>query len=257
MKQRAKSRTYTKSSYTKFQNDVISKAKPYLNYTTAYDFDKKESDGVKRNGKYTFHCSGFATYITNKVMKQYAAPYKISANMKELFNTTTILNEGLTGEMKAVKVCGSTLDISKLKAGDILFFKMSGSDVDHCAIYLGNSNFIQSTKTCKDTYTEKGKDADGGVCIAPLRDVYKNTFAGAKRYLPQQVKTAGITMTASKKKVNLFSARECSGDTKAEIPLGSQVTLLYTYKIGNNVNAYVRYGDQKGYVFKYKDSLSE
>ena len=251
----AKNRTYTKSSYTKYQNQVIKKSMAYLKYTTAYDFDKKESDGVKRNGKYTFHCSGFASFITNKVMTQYAPPYSITANMAQLWDTTFILNEGLTGQMKAVKVCGSTLDKSKLKAGDILFFKMTSDDVDHCAIYLGNGNFIHSTKTCKDTYFEKGKDSDGGVCIAPLRDVYKSTFAGAKRYLPNTVKTADVDMTA-KKKTKLYSTRECkSGTNTAEISAKEEVKLLYTYKIGSNVNAYVKYGDKKGYVFNYSKSL--
>lgn len=253
VKQRAKSRTYTKSSYTRYQNQVIKKAMPYLQYNTAYDFDKKESDGVKRNGRYTFHCSGFATFITNKVMTSYAAPYNISANMAELWDTTFILNEGMTGQMKAVKVCGSTLDVSKLKAGDILFFKMSGSSVDHCAIYLGNSNFIQSTKTCKDAYFENGKDSNGGVCIAPLRDVYKETFAGAKRYLPAQVKTAGKTLIA-KKAVSLYPTRKCTSGTQAndKLPVNSQATLLFTYKIGKNENAYVKCGDKKGYVFNYE-----
>ena len=68
---------------------------------------------------------------------------------------------------------GSDVPIDKLRAGDLVFFKSEKANrIAHVGIYIGNGNFIHSSK---------GKR---GVAVSSLSDDYfKNRFAGARRVL--------------------------------------------------------------------------
>lgn len=249
--------SYAPLCKTEYQRETVTKAKYVLDHwKTGYDFKKKYSNGRAVNGRYLFHCSGFATWVINDVMKKRIPPYKASENLDDLPKTQVMYNEGLKGEFKAQKVCGSKLNLSALQPGDILFFKMNSSKIDHCAIYLGKGQIIQSTKTCKNVWFNSGKNTTGGVCIAPIADVYKRSFAGAIRILPVTTTSADLKGVTTKN-IKIYRTRECnSGTQKDQIAAGSEVTILYTYKIGANENAYARYESNKyGYIYRYKESI--
>lgn len=59
---------------------------------------------------------------------------------------------------------GNTVYLSDLKAGDLLFFGKSETNITHCAIYLGNDQMIESIGGKTNTKYNKGK----GVTISSL-----------------------------------------------------------------------------------------
>jgi len=63
--------------------------------------------------------------------------------------------------------------IGELKAGDLVFFKSERANrITHVGIYIGNGNFIHSSKGKK------------GVAVSSLSDDhFRNNFAGARRVL--------------------------------------------------------------------------
>ncbi len=68
---------------------------------------------------------------------------------------------------------GMDVSINDLKAGDLVFFKSGkGNRIGHVGIYIGDGNFIHSSKGKK------------GVSVSSLSDEYfKKRFAGARRIL--------------------------------------------------------------------------
>lgn len=257
VKKRKKYLSYCK---TDLQKKVVKEAfRIYRKWDTAYDFDKKFSDGTKKNGKYFFHCSGYATYVVNKVAKKQAPPYYVTSDTEKLASTGYILNEGIKGQVKAKTICKGKLNFKKLQPGDILFFKVMDDDprkIDHVAIYIGNKQIIESTRYTKGVYTNKGYDKDGGVCIAPLKGMYKTGFVKAVRLLPKKFYAANITKKV-KKTSAIFKDSNCENENGDKIYVGDSVTILYTYRTSTGKhNAYISYGDGKtGYLYLYKEKL--
>lgn len=70
-----------------------------------------------------FDCSGFTSYVFNKV--------------------------GITlpRTSQAQSTAGESVKKADLKAGDLVFFKTSGSGISHVGIYIGDSKFISSTSS--------------------------------------------------------------------------------------------------------------
>ena len=68
---------------------------------------------------------------------------------------------------------GLDVPISELKAGDLVFFKSEKANrITHVGIYIGNGNFIHSSRGKK------------GVAVSSLSDDhFRNSFAGARRVL--------------------------------------------------------------------------
>jgi cell wall-associated NlpC family hydrolase len=69
---------------------------------------------------------------------------------------------------------GADVPVEQLRAGDLVFFKSEKTNrISHVGIYIGNGNFIHSSR---------GKR---GVAVSSLSDDYfKKHFAGARRVLP-------------------------------------------------------------------------
>ncbi|MBE5905554.1 MAG: NlpC/P60 family protein [Lachnospiraceae bacterium] len=153
----------------KYQTRVLKVAKKvYTKWKTAYGHNASEGKKAK-NGKRYFDCSGFVSYCLNTGMHKYSKKYQLSKNIKTIYNTKKV------GKWKVKKILSNKLKESKLKPGDVLFFKLNGGKdkYDHCAIYLGNGEMIHSTH-----------NFGGKVRLMPLTGIYEDGFVAAKRYIP-------------------------------------------------------------------------
>ena len=93
---------------TELQEEIIERAfKIYKNWDTAYDFGSDYSKNVKKkNGKYLFHCSGFASYVYNKVLREYAPPFDLTSDLKAMSTKGSLLNKGFkSSEIKKRVIC--------------------------------------------------------------------------------------------------------------------------------------------------------
>ena len=249
---------YIAGCSTDLQKEILTKAFDiYENWDTAYDFDSKYSKTIqKKNGRYLFHCSGFVSYIFNSIIRQYAPPFEVSSKPDVLANTGVVINEGLKGQIKGKTICSGTIDKSKLQPGDIVCFKLMENDkrkIDHVGIYIGNGQFIHSTRVSKGLYLDGGLDPDGGVCIAPLKGMYKDGFKKAIRILPAKVLSADKEMTATTVS-HVFSDKNCEKVYESNaLHSGDKVKVLFTYKTSSGKhNAYIAYGeDYEKYAYLY------
>ena len=147
---------------------------------TVYKNTKNITPGKKdKKGRMQFDCSGFTSYIANKVMTKYVPNYNISKGIKAQ-RTANALYTDANGTFMAKTVCKKKPDFTKLKPGDFLFFsdkgKKKGTVADHVGIYIGNKEFIHCTPSVN------------GVRIMPLnRGRYKERFLYAKTFLPNDV----------------------------------------------------------------------
>ena len=183
-------KSYNEYCTTKLQKEILKRAMSFTNVNTAYAFKQSDKQGVKRNGKYYFGCSGFASYVTNKVMQKHVSSYYLTSDLTKLARPQVLAAKGRYGKIKSRVICKGKLNnkkLKKLKVGDILLFKMMEDDprkIDHAAIYIGNNQIIQCTRAIKGYHLDSGLDKDGGVCIAPLSETYKSGFRKAIRVLP-------------------------------------------------------------------------
>lgn len=226
--------TSKKSSFeyvgnTKYQQQVLDMAVDIAqNWKTTYAHG--QSNGIPdENGVYGFDCSGFVSYLLNSVMKQDVDTYKVSSSIKTLYETDSIYNEGFPNEF-----CASDVSLSEIQPGDVLFFSQN-SDLDHCAIYLGNNEFAHSSNFWEDD----------SVCIMPLKDTYKEDLVCARRYLPTSVSPANKTMYTTYA-CKMFAERSTEAEVVYTFTKGEAVTVLYT---NNGSWAYVETtGGLKGNV---------
>lgn len=266
----AEMESYLPYCTTELQEEIIKRAfKIYKNWDTAYDFGSDYSKNVKKkNGKYLFHCSGFASYVYNKVLREYAPPFDLTSDLKAMSTKGSLLNKGFkSSEIKKRVICtGGSSGLTsakkkKLQPGDLLFFKMDFDkrSINHVAIYIGNGQIIQSTRVIKGLYTNDGQNTDGGVCIAPLEGMYKENFKKAVRILPEKVKTANKRMKVKVKATNVSSNRNCTKSNGSTLHKGDKVKVLFTYVTKNGKkNAYIAYGKnfkKRGYLYLYKKKL--
>ncbi len=256
------------SDYAKndFQREILEKAMYiWKNWDTKYDFTHKTEDGVpESDGLYAFDCSGLCSYIINQVMQETCPAFELSASTDGMLKQDTIINDGLKGEisLKTIYKNRQKPDTSKLQPGDLLFFDNndSSSDIDHVGMYLGDGEFIQSTKVYIDSPNDVDKKGDpmGGVNIAPLKGMYKEDIVCVLRITPQTAEPANIEMnTIRNKHVKIYGDSRCDSKSKVLAILKNQdpVTVLYTLKKGDGVNAYVRYEGGEGFIYQYKDRL--
>ncbi len=239
--------TETKSSFsytgeTIYQQEVIELALLiYNNWDTTYG-DNDSTGVANSDGQYVFDCSGFASYVLETVMQKYVSLYDLSANLKTLYNTTSIYNQGYNNELTV-----ETVSLSEIQAGDIIFFNIadesdsssSGLSYTHCGIYLGNNEFIH----CSHSF-------GGGVRIMPLTGIYADSIVTIQRYLPTEVMAADQTLyiknPGSGTVAYIRAEASSSSEQLAKLYNGTAVTL----KFYNNGNwAYVEYEDGKfGYI---------
>lgn len=98
-------------------------------------------------------------------------PYQLGGNSKAGIDCSR-LSILLMNEVYHKSIAGSSADIarqtepiakSRLKEGDLVFFKINSDEVSHMGVYLGNGRFIHST-------TQRG------VVISDLQDNYYSKY---------------------------------------------------------------------------------
>lgn len=223
----------------------------FFNWDTKYAHN--QSTGEKDvDGKYGFDCSGFAAYVLDTVMQGSVPTYNLSADIEELYKTSSVYNKGLNGEFKVITVRSGTLKESELQPGDVLFFNVGIEEnqknlpYNHCGIYLGDGEFIHCTRSW-----------GGGVCIMPFTGIYADGFVAAKRYLPDSITTADAIRYTNSQKTCVYESQDSDKDPIVILPAECQVTVLFT---DNGNWSYVSYGANKtGFILtKYLDEqLSE
>lgn len=231
-----KQSTFTYKSDNEMVQKALDKAMSLYKLPTTY-YQGNAAQGTKdSNGKYRFDCSGFVTYVLENAMKDYVPTYELYSKADELYNADVIYNNGLNGEFSAVSV-----SISSIKPGDILFFDMKddvdgekGSGCDHCGIYLGNGEFIHSTRSFNK-----------GLYIMPLSGAYKECLIRIKRFIPDKAVSANKTGYTTSLTTKVYPQKSLDGTPadvlSAEIP----VTILFT----DEHWAYVQYsGTKKGFI---------
>ncbi len=265
--------SYTGFSKNDFQKNILEKAFFIMkNWDTKYDYTHRTEDGVaESDGKYAFDCSGFCSYVVNTVMQETCPAFELSpattkrADAIGMYEQDVIVNEGLKGEVRIETLydIGEKVRVSKLQVGDLLFFDDSDDvkgDIDHVGMYIGNGEFIQSTKAyMKDPNDLIDGEPEGGVCIAPLAGDYMEDILAVRRITPQKVESAEVKMVTTKG-VTIYGDSKCKvGQSKelARLAPGTPVTLMFTMKKGSHLNAYVSYEGGEGFVFEYQDRLSE
>lgn len=211
--------TDTKSTFqytgkTEFQKILIEKAMYIYNHWDTY-YAHQMSNGVPdENGRYGFDCSGLASYLLDQTMHEEVPVYDLSRAIDILYDTKVVYNEGLRGEFKV-----KTVSRSEMQPGDVIFFNLDGEGVDHCGIYMGNDEFIQSTGVWD------------GVCIAPLRGLYRDEHIDSiKRYLPKsssEVLWAKVTMKMNVTWSGLREEADWDAPVKTKIPKGEAVTVRF------------------------------
>lgn len=226
--------TSKKSSFeyegeTKYQQKVLDMAVDIAqNWKTVYTHG--ESNGVPmEDGVYGFDCSGFVSYVINTVMRQDVVTFKLSSAIGTLYETKSVYNEGYPNEFKVTDV-----KLADIQPGDVLFFSLK-SEIDHCAIYLGNNEFAHSSNFW----------GDDSVCIMPLKDSYKEKLTCVRRYIPTSVAPANKTMYTSKS-CKIYISQSSDSEVIYTCSAGEAVNVLYT----NNGNwAYVDAPNgMKGYI---------
>lgn len=216
-----------------YQEDVVSLGKKIATeWKTTYTQGKT---GQKNSsGAYQFDCSGFTTYVINKVMVKKIPTFRLTSNISKLCALDVVYNEGYPGEF-AVK----TVSWNDIQPGDVIFFSHNSSN-DHCGIYIGNNRFVHCTKS------------NGGVAINNIVGYYKEDLSVVRRYIPTKVTAANTKKTISATYgCKLYSERANDDSAIATLKKGSTVTVLFT---GNNPEsynqAYVKTSDgTKGFVY--------
>lgn len=248
--------TMTKNPYNydnvaenKYAQEIIDKAVYiFKNVDTIYSHNTPGT--LNSAGKMQFDCSGFVSYVINKVMKKYVPVYNVTANIEKLSKTNVVFNNGFKHEFRVKTVCTGKMNFSLLKPGDILFYKLPNLDStknpNHCIMYLGNNQFIHCTKTA-------GKE--GGVEILPFMSSYANNnyFVKAIRFTPasatelKPINEEYVTIDYFNVYDNVKCISNNNTDTvtfirKKNLP----VKVLYT----SAKSAYIEYGNGKrGFVW--------
>lgn len=221
---------YVSEDNSRYQQAVIDMAMHiYNDWDTRYVFGAYNS----LNGNvHEMDCSGFATYVYNSVFQTKNPLYRVPHNTEDIYSLDVMYNKGKTGEFRLESV-------SEMKPGDLILFNSSldggnGRHANHCGIYLGNGDFIQSTRRY------------GKVVISTVSS-YENKIVKVVRPIPEKV-TPVNRKYKIKRDMNIYPAATCySGTKKARLKKGTAVTLKYT----RTNRAYVTYSGGKGYVLDY------
>lgn len=214
-----------------YAKEVVDLAVEIANdWKTAYVSGK--TGQINSKGEYTFDCSGFVTYVINRVMQKDIPTYRLTANIVKLRNLGAIYNEGYPGEFITKKV-----NYSDKQPGDVIFFMHKGGN-DHCGIYIGNNKFVH----CNGT--------EDAVTIREISGFYKEDIDVVRRYVPTKVVPANTVKTV-KTSCKVYSEKGNDNSKLCSISSGSKVTVLFT---GNNPDsynqAYIKLSDgRKGYIY--------
>jgi len=236
----------SKINYKKYKNiattlkqKAVTKAISILrNKKTTYSH---ATPGSLKNGKMQFDCSGFVSYVMEGVLGKKIKNIDIPGNIDDLYSMSWVYTDA-NGKVSVKTVCSGKPKFSKLQPGDLLFFKEDSSSkkaYDHVGIYIGNKEFINSTK-----FTD-------GVSIMPLSyGKYKTRFVCAKRILPDTApkpinKVVTLSGSASVYPVTDLKFKNKQDSLKA----GAKVTVLYETPLSWTDSyhcVYVKYTDANG-----------
>ena len=224
-----------------YQQEVIDLAVTiYKEWKT--DYVSNESGVVHSDGTVGFDCSGFVGYVINTVMQRHVPAYRLSPGLVYLYETYDIYNTGLRGEFKAIDV-----ELEDIQPGDVIFFYDHNTitKLNHCALYMGNNEFLHSTSTWD------------GVCLMPLTDSFADRFMCVKRFIPEpeDVKPANATWYA-KSGCSVYADTRCKEKSGFSLTRGEAVTVLYTRATDSNGVAYIRTSSGK-YGFVWTSNLSK
>ena len=223
--------SFTYDSNTQYQREVLDLGVDIaLNWDTFYTHD--QSNGIMNpDGSYGFDCSGFVSYVLNTVMQKRIPTYRLTANVTKLAELTDIYNAGFNGAFYK-----QTISMENIQPGDVLYFSLESKN-DHCAIYLGNNEFVHSTNSVN------------GVVIAPLYGKYVNKMSGIYRYIPTTITPANqnVEMAVSCNLYGTFGKEDKIDSLKQ----GELVTILFTGNSNPSYNqAYIKTSDgTKGFVY--------
>ena len=198
------------------------------------------------DGTVGFDCSGFATYVINTVMQQYAPAYRLTPQTGSLLRTYDVLNTGLRGEFVAFDVA-----IEDAQVGDMILFKSTSTgEVNHCGLYMGNNEFLHCTSAWDDGEAPTASD----VGLMTLSGSYMDRLICIRRYIPESVEPANATFYAAQG-CPIYS--DCRGKEKTDMRLtrGEAITVLYTRPTTTNGIAYIRTADDY-YGFVWTSNLS-
>lgn len=245
--------TKKKLSYKKYKGIATPVKQKAVNKAISILRNKKTmyshaAPGTLKNGKMQFDCSGFVAYIMEKVLKTKVKNVNIPHNIDDLYNIDWVYTDA-SGKVSATVVCSQKPDFKKLQPGDILYFKEDSSSkkvCDHAGIYIGNKQFINSTK-----FTD-------GVSIMPLNyGKYKTRFVCAKRILPDSDPEPINKEVTLSKSAYVYPVTDLKLKNKQDVLReGETVTVLYETPLSwtDSYNCvYIKYGDGKtGFISSSK-----
>ena len=226
-----KSRTCKTPEANKYQKEVVELAeKIATQWKTTYV--QGETGAKNSDGEYQFDCSGFATYVINKVMVKENPAFRLTSSLKKLYAMDVLYNEGYPGEVKV-----KTIKLKNIQPGDVIFFSHHKEN-DHCGIYLGDNKFAHCTKS------------KGGAVVDTLTGTYERDFSTVRRYLPEEVTPANTKKTIAKS-CSLYSKRGDDDSKIKSLSAGEKVTVLFTGNSPESYNqAYVKTSDgTKGFIY--------
>ena len=213
--------TFVYTGNTPLQQQALDLAMDiYNNWNTAYCFGAA-GQIVDETGAQGFTCGSLVSLIMNQVMQEHVPLYWVSAGMINLYNTEYLYNEGLPGETKVEKQ-----DLKHLQPGDVLFFRSQLDDpnsmvIGHCGMYLGNNEFLHCTSLW-----------EGGVCIMPLSNDFKDNLLAIHRFLPDEItpSTARAIVDGPLAHYKIYSDRTPDSATVDVLSQGEELTVLYTHR---------------------------
>lgn len=200
---------------TEYQQQVLDLAVEIATeWKTSYEFG--QSNGVlNEKGTYGFDCSGFASYVLEKVIQPENPAYNMPPTVKGFNELDAIYNQGYNGEFNA-----KTVKLSDIQPGDVIIFSLVDPH-DHCGIYLGNDEFAHSVI---------GFD---GVMISPIKGIYKEKILTIKRVLPEIITPSNQERYLTTN-CGMFSAMSTSSQI-GKFVKGEKVTVLFkdSHSVGN------------------------
>jgi probable lipoprotein NlpC len=132
---------------------------------------------------FTFHVSAYAeTSLKDLVEDLIGTPYKWGGTTEKGFDCSGFiiyvykkLGISLPRTSKSQYKLGTAIAKKNLQPGDLVFFNINGKGVSHAGIYLGDNQFVHSSKR--------------GVVIDSINDpyYYAKRYIGAKRILKEDV----------------------------------------------------------------------
>ena len=216
---------------TKYQEEVVELGtKIATTWKTKYT--QGETGAKNSSGVYQFDCVGFVNYVITNVLSKEIPGFDVTSSLKKFYALDVLYNKGYPGECKVVKV-----SLKNMQPGDVIFFSHNSTN-DHCGIYIGDNQFVHSTKS------------NGGVAINTISGFYERDLSVVKRYLPEKI-TAANTKETVAATCSFYSKRGNTNSKIGTLKKGSKVTVLFVGSDPESYNqAYIKTAEgKKGFIY--------